>query len=102
SDGVTLSVTDTGVGIAPEHLPHVFEKFFRVPGQSRGSGTGLGLAIVQEITTAHGGSITCESLPGVGTTFRLTLPLAREGESQRSEVRGRTEWADAWPRTSDI
>jgi signal transduction histidine kinase len=76
-DGVTLAVADTGCGIPPEHLPHVFEKFFRVPGQSRGSGTGLGLAIVQEIVAAHGGTISCASQPGVGTTFRLTLPLAR-------------------------
>jgi signal transduction histidine kinase len=76
-DAVTLAVADTGVGIPPEHLPHVFEKFFRVPGQSRGGGTGLGLAIVHEGVTAHGGTITCESRPGAGTVFRLTLPVAR-------------------------
>jgi signal transduction histidine kinase len=75
-DSVTLSVADTGCGIPPEHLPHVFEKFFRVPGQSRGSGTGLGLAIVNEIVTAHGGAVTCESKPGTGTLFRLVLPAA--------------------------
>ncbi|MCC7425056.1 MAG: HAMP domain-containing protein [Planctomycetaceae bacterium] len=72
---VILSVADTGCGIAPEHLPHVFEKFFRVPGQKR-AGTGLGLAIVQEIVTAHGGSVTCDSQVGVGTTFRIRLPSA--------------------------
>jgi PAS domain S-box-containing protein len=76
AEDVTLSVADTGVGIPPEQLPHVFEKFFRVPGQSRGSGTGLGLAIVREIAVAHGGTITCQSQPGLGTTFRLTLPIA--------------------------
>ena len=75
-DGVVLSVSDSGCGIPPEHLPHVFEKFFRVPGQTRGTGTGLGLAIVQEIATAHGGTVTCESRPGLGTTFRLRLPTA--------------------------
>src|SRR5262249_46117283 len=75
-DPVTLSVSAPGIGIRPEHLPHVFEKFFRVPGQSRGTGTGLGLAIVHEIVTAHGGSITCESHPGLGTCFRLRLPIA--------------------------
>jgi PAS domain S-box-containing protein len=77
---VTLSVADTGVGIPPEYLPHVFEKFFRVPGQSRGSGTGLGLAIVQEIVTAHRGTVSCESPPGGGTVFRLTLPVEKKDE----------------------
>ena len=71
---VTLTVADTGCGIPPEHLPRVFDRFFRVPGQSRGSGTGLGLAIVREIVTAHGGSVSCQSEPGHGTTFTITLP----------------------------
>jgi signal transduction histidine kinase len=76
SEAVTLSVADTGIGIAAEYIPHIFEKFFRIRGQSRGSGTGLGLAIVHEIAVAHGGTITCDSQPGVGTTFYLTLPIA--------------------------
>jgi signal transduction histidine kinase len=77
SDGaVVLSVADTGVGIPPEHLPHLFERFSRIPGRTQESGTGLGLAIVREIVTAHGGSITCESRPGEGATFRITLPAA--------------------------
>jgi NtrC-family two-component system sensor histidine kinase KinB len=71
---VTLAIADTGLGIPPEHLPHVFEKFFRVPGQSRAGGTGLGLAIVHEVVIAHGGMITCESAPGQGTVFRIVLP----------------------------
>jgi len=75
-EAVTLIVTDTGIGISPEHLPHVFDKFFRIPGQSRDDSTGLGLAIVREIVTAHGGEITCESQPGLGTTFRIRLPLS--------------------------
>jgi NtrC-family two-component system sensor histidine kinase KinB len=83
ADGVALTVADTGCGIPKEHLPHVFEKFFRVPGQSRG-GTGLGLAIVQEIVTAHGGTATCTSAAGAGTTFRLTVPLARESLAPES------------------
>lgn len=78
-DAVLFTVTDTGIGIPPEYVGHVFEKFFRVPGESRGSGTGLGLAIVHEIVLAHGGTITCESQPGVGTSFRLTLPVASAG-----------------------
>jgi signal transduction histidine kinase len=71
---VILTMADTGIGIPPEHLPHVFERFFRVPGQTQGSGTGLGLAIVQEIVTAHGGTVSCESHAGTGTVFRITLP----------------------------
>jgi NtrC-family two-component system sensor histidine kinase KinB len=78
TEAVRLSVADTGIGIPPEHVPHVFEKFFRVPGQSRGTGTGLGLAIVNEIVAAHGGTITCESRPGGGTTFHMRLPLSAE------------------------
>jgi signal transduction histidine kinase len=73
---VTLAVADTGEGIPPEHLPHVFEKFFRVPGRSRTGGTGLGLAIVHEVVLAHGGTVHCESEPGRGTVFRITLPQA--------------------------
>ncbi len=87
ADGVTLSVADTGVGIPPAYLPHVFEKFFRVPGQSRGSGTGLGLAIAHEIVIAHGGTITCESQPDAGTVFRLTLPLAAGGNGTPPSLR---------------
>ncbi|MFO0845651.1 MAG: ATP-binding protein [Gemmataceae bacterium] len=80
---VTLAVADTGEGIPPEYVPRVFEKFFRVPGQTRGSGTGLGLAIVQEIVLAHGGTITCESRPCEGTVFCLTLPaLGGGGEGE--------------------
>jgi len=77
NDGaVELTVTDTGRGIPPDALPHVFEKFFRVPGQSRPGGTGLGLAIVHEIVAAHGGSIVCESTLGEGSAFRISLPVA--------------------------
>jgi signal transduction histidine kinase len=71
---VVLTVADTGVGIPPEYLPHVFERFFRIPGHSDESGTGLGLAIVKEVVAAHRGEVTCESEPGRGTTFRITLP----------------------------
>jgi two-component system, NtrC family, sensor histidine kinase KinB len=78
---VAISVSDTGVGIPAEHLPHVFDKFFRVPGQSAEGGTGLGLSIVKEIATAHHGDVTCESVPGVGTTFRIILPAFGGGGS---------------------
>jgi heavy metal sensor kinase len=69
-----LSVQDTGSGISPEHLPHIFERFYRVdPGRASG-GTGLGLAISQWIVDAHGGRIDVDSQLGVGSTFRVWLP----------------------------
>jgi signal transduction histidine kinase len=83
SGTVILTVADTGIGIAPQYLGRLFEKFFRVPGESRGHGTGLGLAIVHEIVVAHGGTITCESQPGVGTSFHITLPAVLNDSSDR-------------------
>ncbi len=71
---VRLAVSDTGAGIFSEHLPHVFERFYKA-GPSRGqSGTGLGLAISKHIVQAHGGSISAESSPGEGTTIAFILP----------------------------
>jgi signal transduction histidine kinase len=83
---VTLTVADTGQGIPHEHLPHVFDKFFRIPGQSAETGTGLGLAIVREIVTAHGGTIDCESTLGGGTVFRIRLPAWSGLQSNDSRV----------------
>ena len=71
---VRFRVTDTGEGIPPEHLPRIFEKFYRVPGSETKGGAGLGLAIAREIVAAHGGQIAAESEPGAGTTFTFTLP----------------------------
>jgi signal transduction histidine kinase len=78
---VRLTVADTGGGIPPEHLAHVFDRFFRVPGQSPEHGTGLGLAIVKEIVTAHHGHIECVSEPGKGTVFHIDLPTWRPPEA---------------------
>jgi signal transduction histidine kinase len=75
---VRIAVGDTGIGIPAESLPHVFDRFFRVPGRDRTPGTGLGLAIVREVVVAHGGEIICASELGRGTTFTITLP-ATEG-----------------------
>jgi signal transduction histidine kinase len=72
-DTVTLTVADTGRGIPAEYLPHIFEKFSRIPGHSQGSGTGLGLAIAREIVQAHGGDISCTSQHGAGSEFRVRL-----------------------------
>jgi len=74
-EGVTLSLPTPESAFRANTSPCLRE-FFRVPGQSRGTGTGLGTGIVQEIVTAHGGSISCESRPGLETVFRLRLPLA--------------------------
>lgn len=79
-DGVHLTVADNGEGIAPEHLPHVFERFFRADSaRDRGhGGTGVGLAISQAIAKAHGGALTVASRgPGTGAAFTLRLPRAR-------------------------
>jgi heavy metal sensor kinase len=73
-----LVVRDTGVGIAPEHLSHIFERFYRAdPSRTRtgGSGTGLGLALVEWIVRMHGGSVGVRSQVGHGSTFTVTLPL---------------------------
>ena len=77
-DRARIEVHDTGAGIAPEHLPHIFERFYRVD-QARdrdSGGAGLGLAIVKEIAQAHGGSVCVESALGKGSIFTLTLPIA--------------------------
>jgi two-component system phosphate regulon sensor histidine kinase PhoR len=78
-DAAVLRVRDEGCGIAAEHLPRLFERFYRVDmARSRAlGGTGLGLAIVKHIVQAHGGTVGVESEPGEGTTFTLRIPVAR-------------------------
>lgn len=87
-DNVSIEVMDTGAGIPAEQLPHIFEKFFQADNQGSASqqGTGLGLAIAKEIVAAHGGTIDCESTPGVGTAFTIVLPtlaVPRRGSGAR-------------------
>ena len=78
ANAVIVGVRDTGIGIPPEHLPRIFERFYRVdPSRAReAGGTGLGLAIVRHLTDAHGGKVTAESEPGRGTTITFSLPDA--------------------------
>jgi signal transduction histidine kinase len=85
---VVITVADTGAGIAPEQLPHIFDKFFQADNQAQAAtkGTGLGLAIAKEIVEAHGGKITVESRVGEGTTFVVTLPAQPTGVRRRRKA----------------
>ncbi|MGH7459807.1 MAG: sensor histidine kinase [Longimicrobiales bacterium] len=84
-----LDVSDTGVGIASDQLPYVFDKYYQIGQQARSKGAGLGLAIAREIVEAHGGHIAVESAENVGTTFRIELPVRQqvlEGEEVPAAV----------------
>lgn len=72
-DGVVISVSDSGAGIAAEHLNRIFERYWQSPGKARIRGSGLGLAIARGIAEAHGGRMWVESTPGEGSTFSFTV-----------------------------
>jgi two-component system, OmpR family, phosphate regulon sensor histidine kinase PhoR len=72
---VVVCVADTGIGIAPADLPHVFERFYKADRARSGGGTGLGLAIVKHLVQAHGGDVWVKSTLGQGATFCFSLPL---------------------------
>lgn len=83
-DQIIVRVADTGIGMAPEHLPHVFERFYRVDkSRSRtGGGSGIGLTIARHLVEAHGGQLWAESAgPGQGSTFTFTLPTTGGNEA---------------------
>jgi K+-sensing histidine kinase KdpD len=82
---IIASVSDQGIGIAPEYHKRIFERFFRIEGDSSRSGTGLGLAICRGIVEAHGGRIWVESVPGQGSEFMFTLPAAQSIENVNQE-----------------
>ena len=74
--GMQLTVSDTGIGIAPDHLAHLFDRFYQIDSQTSPQpiGTGIGLALVKELVDLQQGTITVESQPGRGTTFQISLP----------------------------
>jgi signal transduction histidine kinase len=80
NDRAVLEVADTGIGIPQAEQKRMFQRFYRTTAATDRAiqGTGLGLTIVKAIVEAHDGSITFRSVPGVGTTFRVELPLERE------------------------
>ncbi len=77
-DRIVLTVLDHGPGIPPESLARIFDRFYRVPG-TEGSGAGLGLALVKDVVDWHGGCMTIDSEPGVGSVFTVSLPSPEEG-----------------------
>ena len=93
-----VTVTDTGIGIPPDQVGRIFNRFHQVDGTStrRFGGVGLGLAIVKSILEAHGSPIDVVSRPGKGTTFRFTLPLVEKTETRApDERRERADWTSA-------
>jgi signal transduction histidine kinase len=89
SPSVTIDITDTGMGIPADDIPHVFERFFRATNAQVQAvqGTGLGLAIVREIVRAHRGDVSVSSVLGEGTALRIELPARQSAPVQdRSKV----------------
>jgi signal transduction histidine kinase len=85
-DDVIFRVSDTGPGIAPEHLAHIFDWFWRASHERAQRGTGLGLAIAKGIVDAHGGRLTVDSAPGRGATFSFTIPRTAQSARRAPEL----------------
>lgn len=83
----TICVTDSGIGIDNEHLPHIFDRFYQIEnGSINPNGTGLGLALAKELTELIGGKISVESTPGVGTSFFVELPVSHSASAESCSV----------------
>jgi two-component system sensor histidine kinase KdpD len=83
---IEIEVADRGIGIPPEDLVRVFDKFYRVQRADNVAGTGLGLSICKGIVEAHGGHISAENRPGGGTVIKLTLPINEGAPQDKGEV----------------
>jgi signal transduction histidine kinase len=77
-DFADVKIADTGAGIAPEHLAHIFDRFYRIESARSSVGSGLGLSIAQQIAEEHGGSIKVESTLNKGTEFTVQIPLMKK------------------------
>ena len=86
-DVVEVRVSDNGLGIPPESLPHIFERFYKVERSRRNEGSGLGLAIVKNIVQAYGGEVHVESREGEGSTFSFTLSVAETADAPLASAR---------------
>ena len=86
-DVVEVRVSDNGLGIPPESLPHIFERFYKVERSRRNEGSGLGLAIVKNIVQAYGGEVHVESHEGEGSTFSFTLSVAETADAPLASAR---------------
>ena len=80
-------MSDNGLGIPPESLPHIFERFYKVERSRRNEGSGLGLAIVKNIVQAYGGEVSVESREGEGSTFSFTLSVAETSDVPLASAR---------------
>ncbi|GAB3955367.1 two-component regulator propeller domain-containing protein [Spirosoma harenae] len=101
---IVLSILDTGIGVAPTHLAHIFERFYQVDGKMNRSyeGTGIGLALVNELVRVLNGSITVTSTEGIGTRFVVSFPVAYRSRPAEGAAIDNSASVFAWNRQAEI